>query len=182
MYLRLKEMFDLLLDVLFCRRTKSCDLLFLTLHCIQYKHDTMEEKTLECIISWVQQEFFTASTNANYSSTMQYLNCNTSQLLKQIWDILTQSGKVSLGLASPLLNSFCHNQHAVQKSASVMLWRCVNGHGMRSLCIYDGTINNGSYIQVLEYLLLSRQCLFRTCEKSLLSSAHSLVKLLHNKE
>lgn len=57
-------------------------------------------------------------------------------------------------------------QHTVQKPASVMEWGCVSAHGMSNLTICDGTIDAGSYIQVLEkHMLPLKQRLFqgRSC-------------------
>ncbi len=53
-------------------------------------------------------------------------------------------------------------QHSVQKSASLMVWDCINACGMGSLHVLEGTMNAERYIKFLEQRMLpSRQRLFQ---------------------
>lgn len=54
-------------------------------------------------------------------------------------------------------------QHKVQKPVSVMVWSCINAHGIIGNCnICEGTIYADRSIQVVgQNMLPSRQCLFQ---------------------
>ncbi len=47
----------------------------------------------------------------------------------------------------------CH-QHAVQKSASLMVWGCISAYGMGRLHVLEGTVGTEMYIKVLEQHML----------------------------
>ena len=42
------------------------------------------------------------------------------------------------------------SQQKVQKTASVMVWRCISAHGMGDLQICEGTIDAEAYVGILE--------------------------------
>ncbi len=53
-------------------------------------------------------------------------------------------------------------QRSVQKSASLMVWRCISAYGMGSLHVLKGTMNAERYIKVLEqHMLPSRWCVIQ---------------------
>ena len=61
---------------------------------------------------------------------------------------------------------FCaEKDHAKKKTASVMVWGCINANGMGDLHICKGPIDVEVYVGILErHMLPSRRQLFPTCK------------------